>query len=144
MAPVGPKEGASAITTEADMVETVGTYFITYWAINSVGLRSDGKCRGTSNTYVRTVVIQDTLKPVIQIKYKGNEVAKGGSEDKGTNGEANPAYQGGKDAGHFMAEETATSTVNGWVIGAVASAVSGLALLANTLRKTDAAVSVPV
>ena len=144
MAPVGPKEGASAITTEADMVETVGTYFITYWAINSVGLRSDGKCRGTSNTYVRTVVIQDTLKPVIQIKYKGNEVAKGGSEDKGTNGEANPAYQGGKDAGHFMAEETATSTVNGWVIGAVASAVTGLALLGFSQRKATTPVSVPV
>ena len=43
-----------------------------------------------------------------------------------------------------MAEQAQTSSVNGWVIGAVASAVSGLALLANTLRKTDAAVSVPV
>jgi hypothetical protein len=144
MKPVGPEGPSSAITTVADMVETVGTYFITYWAINSVGLRSDGQCRGTSNTYVRTVVIQDTLKPVIQIKYKGNEVAKGGFADKGTNGEDNSAYQDGKDAGHFMAEETATSTVNGWVIGAVASAVTGLALLGFSQRKATAPVSVPV
>ena len=93
---------------------------------------------------MRTVVIQDTLKPVIQIKYKGNEVAKGGFADKGTNGEDNEAYQDGKDAGHFMAEETATSTVNGWVIGAVASAVTGLALLGFSQRKATAPVSVPV
>ena len=45
-----------------------------------------------------------------------------------------------------MAEEPATTAVNGWVIGAVASAVSGLALLGYSLRKSAApvATSVPV
>ena len=46
----------------------------------------------------------------------------------------------------LMAEESATTAVNGWVIGAVASAVSGLALLGYSLRKSAApvATSVPV
>ena len=45
-----------------------------------------------------------------------------------------------------MAEETATTSVNGWVMGAVASAVSGLALLGYSLRKQaqPVATSVPV
>jgi hypothetical protein len=44
-----------------------------------------------------------------------------------------------------MAEETSSSSVNGWVMGAVASAVSGLALLGYSLRRNTASVvSVPV
>ena len=45
----------------------------------------------------------------------------------------------------LMAEET-TSSVNGWVLGAIASAVSGLALLGYSLRKQaqPVATSVPV
>jgi len=152
MAPVGPEGNTedpvigSKITTIADMVEHVGTYFITYRVVNSVGLWNDGQCRGTSNTYVRTVVIEDTLKPVIQIKYKGNEVARGSGADtsilSGVTRE-NPAYADGVKAGHFMAEES-TSSVNGWVIGAVASAVTGLALLGFSQRKAATVTSVPV
>jgi len=41
----------------------------------------------------------------------------------------------------FMAEES-SSSVNGWVIGAAASAVTGLALLSMTLRKVPAVVEV--
>jgi len=45
----------------------------------------------------------------------------------------------------LMAEETSSSSVNGWVMGAVASAVSGLALLGYSLRRNTASVvSVPV
>jgi hypothetical protein len=50
------------------------------------------------------------------------------------------SYKGSK----LMAEST-TSTVNGWVIGAVASAVSGVALLGYAAtRKATVATSVPV
>ena len=41
----------------------------------------------------------------------------------------------------FMAEES-SSSVNGWVIGAAASAVTGLALLSMTLRKVPTTVEV--
>jgi hypothetical protein len=149
MAPVGPEGNSgvsSAITTIANMVEHVGTYFVTYRVVNSVGLWNDGNCRGTSNTYVRTVVIEDTLKPVIQIKYKNVEVARSSGADKSNLSGVtrdNPAYQDGKKAGHFMAEET-TSSANGWVIGAVASAVTGLALLGFSQRKAATVTSVPV
>merc|ERR1711981_995140 len=43
----------------------------------------------------------------------------------------------------LMAEQT-TSSVNGWVIGAFASAVAGLALLGYSTRRTTVATSVPV
>jgi len=145
LAPVGPIGDDPSTTTLAQMVEHVGTYEITYRAQNSVGLWNDGKCRGTSNTYVRTVIVQDTLKPVIQIKYKGVEVARGADgPDSMLSGvtRKNPAYNDAKAAGHFMAEET-TSSVNGWVIGAIASAVTGLALLGFSQRKATVT-SVPV
>merc|ERR1711865_1205207 len=51
--------------------------------------------------FTKTIVVEDTMVPIISLSYKGSKL---------------------------MAEST-TSTVNGWVIGAVASAVSGVALL---------------
>jgi len=146
--PVGPTGNAakdSSTTTLALMPEHVGTYEITYKAKNSVGLWNDGKCRGTSNTYVRTVIVQDTLKPVIQIKYKDVEVARGGDGPSSMLSgveRSNRAYGDAKKLGLFMAEET-TSSVNGWVIGAIASAVTGLALLGFSQRKATVT-SVPV
>lgn len=73
--------------------------------------------------YTRTVVVEDTLKPVISLKYKGTKVPQAGLSVK------------------WMAE-TASSSVNGWIIGSVASAVTGLALLGFSARKTE--VPVPV
>merc|ERR1711968_192377 len=46
-------------------------------------------------------------------------------------------------SGVLMAEES-TSSVNGWVVGAIASAVAGLALLGYSTRRTAIATSVPV
>merc|ERR1712054_279068 len=46
-------------------------------------------------------------------------------------------------SGVLMAEES-TSSVNGWVVGAIASAVAGLALLGYSTRRTAVATSVPV
>merc|ERR1712100_83941 len=47
---------------------------------------------------------------------------------------------------NLMAEQATPSSVNGWVVGAVGSAVTGLALLGYSLRKSAApvATSVPV
>merc|ERR1712196_220099 len=148
-------------------VESTGTYYITY---------------RVKDSNVRTVVIIDTLRPAIQLKYGGNVIHEGaGSFASGAananrgntalshtqedaNGDPvhlgagnyNPAqsqnelapytHQWSHDANTLMAEQATTSSVNGWVIGAVGSAVTGLALLGYSLRKSAApvATSVPV
>jgi hypothetical protein len=123
-------------------VETTGTYKITYRVKDSNGNWNDGSCtKSQGASRVRTIVIVDTLRPVIALKYGGKVIHKGASADRAHhNNAANPA-----GAYKFMAEQATTSSVNGWVIGAVASAVSGLALLGYSLRKsTPVATSVPV
>merc|ERR1719247_3830346 len=151
------------------MAETVGSvnvgktgkYVLTYRAKNSVGLWNDGLaadgestgagCRGTAINYFRTVTISDTLKPVIKLTYDGetDPIAWSG---KGPNSAAADTYTKGAHTGSglegypyntLMAEEQ-TSSVNGWVLGAIASAVTGLALLGYSQRKTTVATSVPV
>merc|ERR1711907_430361 len=115
----------------------------------------------------RTVTVRDTLPPVITLHLGKELIQKSDGNQTGINGVANPAnwststantdgrkgnpflasgYTGSgvTVANNFMAEEAQTSSVNGWVIGAVASAVSGLALLANSMRKTDTTTAVPV
>jgi hypothetical protein len=169
-------------------VQVTGKYVITYRAVNSVGLWNDGKnadgtadgtgCRGTAISYTRTVVVSDTLKPVIKLTYPGSGTIAWGaarhgdksvSENQGhpenpfgAKGEHNGLHgqeateaefadagfhgnAGFNKAGHqaYMAEEQ-TSSVNGWVLGAIASAVTGLALLGYSQRKTTVATSVPV
>merc|ERR1711998_807969 len=164
--------------------DVIGTYYITYVAQNTVNKWNyDPDCRGSPTTYVRTVIVQDTLKPVITLKYgaAGDVVAQGAVSTKSeatnkygdvpTAGEdqasrsnvavdAPSAHGPGshyRDAtnpkesdeyddftkGNLMAEET-SSGVNGWVLGAIASAVTGLALLGYSQRKTTVATSVPV
>jgi hypothetical protein len=138
---------------------------------NSTAPFSGGKSapRSTSDTWGGNARIKPAIYKRRDICTKGSHVITlhlkkqlihvSAHDQTGVNGEANPAgsaaaggnpfllntYEGATAPGNsFMAEQAQTSSVNGWVIGAVASAVSGLALLANTLRKTDAAVSVPV
>jgi len=180
-------------------VEATGTYFITYRVKDSNGNWNDdsscseGQTDGTVNARenIRTVVIIDTLRPVIELKYKGSatddeQVIHRGAQEfaAGVAGAPRGAGIHGGDADTYthegavhdgglwnrqvagdhsvarttdaenhdtytpslMAEESATTAVNGWVIGAVASAVSGLALLGYSLRKSAApvATSVPV
>merc|ERR1719194_155676 len=140
-------------------VETTGTYTIQYRSTNTVGLWNDGtNCRGGPISYYRTVVVMDTLRPVISLKYDNGDtnslVARGtkGNNDgnavgggQGANGEvtndihdtSSGAYPSGTmdslysaelngqfvDPGNhlptLMAEES-TSSVNGWVVGAIA------------------------
>jgi len=133
-------------------VQTTGPYVITYRAQNSVGLYNDGRdasgsittssgCRGTAISYTRTVVVKDTLKPVIKLTYENNKIAWGSTG----NAKNDALYVDGVHIGNnYMAEEASTSSVNGWVLGAIASAVTGLALLGFSQRKTPVATSVPV
>jgi len=176
-------EDRSEPTTCADnenlvTVGTPGTYYITYEAQNTVNKWNyETSCRGDHFEYVRTVVVQDTLKPVITLKYKnatGTSVVVAQGElnersvpntvtenedqknkkstafkDKNINGRGRWHRDTNNDPDTFerhrslMAEETSTG-VNGWVLGAIASAVTGLALLGYSQRKTTVATSVPV
>merc|ERR1712159_384112 len=132
-----------------------------------VGLWNNGaNCRGGASTYGRKVTVSDTLRPVITLRYKGTKVAQGTRDTTGDirsdsphHGQLNTKHvadPNGLNAGvadtefpdthtlpTLMAEET-TSSVNGWVLGAIASAVAGLALLGYSTRRTAVATSVPV
>jgi len=168
-------------------VESTGTYYITYRVKDSNGNWNDntgctgGQTGANENKNVRTVVIIDTLRPVIQLKYNSQVIHEGaasfatgsGNNNRGNNvlthtqvdstgdpvhlGDTyeNPAHSSVAQAPYthtwsenmnLMAEQATTSSVNGWVVGAVGSAVTGLALLGYSLRKSAApvATSVPV
>merc|ERR1711957_52784 len=107
----------------------------------------EDKAGNKANHVYRTVIVKDTLPPVITLHLKnklvhtsGTTLGANGKNARGTTGAyggfGNPYMQDGK----FMAE---TSTTNGWLIGAVASAVAGVALLGFSARKSTVA-SVPV
>jgi len=125
----------------------VGVYKIQFTCKDSSGNKDCDWKAGKIVT--RTVKVQDTLPPVITLRFKNQLVAAGKHDQVGLNNIQNPA---GTAAGNphildgdtLMAEE-ATTNVNGWIVGAVASAVSGLALLGYSLRKSsDVVTSVPV
>merc|ERR1719301_109000 len=148
-------------------VSITGVYNIVYTAQNTVGLWNNGaNCRGGASTYGRKVTVSDTLRPVITLRYKGAKVAQGTRDATGDE-TADSKHHGTLNTKHvadpnglnkdvadtefpdthtlptLMAEET-TSSVNGWVLGAIASAVAGLALLGYSTRRTAVATSVPV
>ena len=87
------------------------------------------------STLTRSVLVRDTLPPVITLHLKGKVVAKSASASHNAAGTAagNPFIRFPR----FMEQ----AINNGWVMAAAASAVMGVALLA-TSSKTD--VSVPV
>merc|ERR1719267_204480 len=151
----------------SDLVDVSITvvYNIVYTAQNTVGLWNNGaNCRGGASTYGRKVTVSDTLRPVITLRYKGTKVAQGTRDTTGNDITDSPVH-GSLNTQHtaaglasnvadtqfpdnhalptLMAEET-TSSVNGWVLGAIASAVAGLALLGYSTRRTAVATSVPV
>merc|ERR1711988_565229 len=125
-------------------------------------------CAGNRATAYRTVLVVDTLPPVISLHFKAKStkgkwaVIQRSAGGAGANGENNPArspkynpnlsgkqaqvvdknsntnYNSIQDA--FMAETTAP--FNGWLAAAAASAVAGVALLAASSKKT--VTSVPV
>merc|ERR1719424_1322680 len=115
-------------------VEKVGTYKLTYSTKDKSGNKN---CKAQ----IRTIKVQDTLKPVISLHFNKKMIHKSGAGNRGTNGQFNPAH--GAAANPYFMAESATS-VNGWVIGAIASAVTGVALLGFSARKSTVATSVPV
>jgi hypothetical protein len=135
----------TTVPTSDVNVEQTGTYTVTYRAKNSVPLwNDDAACRGTANSYFRTVKVVDTLKPIIQLKYNSVEVARSAVLDTGIPDSqtgvaaANPAA-----SGLTLMAEQATGSANAWVLAAAASAVTGLALLGLSSRAATAT-SVPV
>jgi len=107
-------------------VEKTGTYVLTYSVTdkngngNNVTTCNSASGPDRSDHFTKTVVVEDTMIPIISLKYRGTDLVG------------------------MMAEQS-TTTVNGWVIGAVASAVSGVALLGYAAtRKATVATSVPV
>ena len=89
--------------------------------------------------------MKDTLPPVISLNFGGKVIAQSSADAKGLNDVTNPA--GGASNpflnGKLMAEQQGASA-SGWVLAAAASAVTGLALLGLSQRKTAVATSVPV
>merc|ERR1712146_614874 len=134
-----PRRAASPTRRTAPRPATTRSYFCKDKAGNK-------DCDWKKGTKVyRRVFVKDTLPPVITLHLRNKLIAAGNGKQKGVNGVMNPA---GTAAGNpnikYMAEET-TSSVNGWIVGALASAVTGLALLGYSLRKSDNVVtSVPV
>ena len=95
-----------------------GTYKIRYHVVDRNGNK---ECQ----TPIRTVVVKDTLPPVIAVDFRGTTYKSGTQK---------APHWGAK----YMAEST---SVNGWILAAAASAVTGLALLAVSKK---ASTSVPV
>eukprot|EP00937_MAST-01D_sp_MAST-1D-sp2_P006410 g6410.t1 len=82
-----------AITYMAVDVMTTGYYVVTYKARNKAGLYNDSpSCIGKGIEYLRTVVVRDTLKPVITLKYRSQVVAQGQGHEHSQHGPRNPAY----------------------------------------------------
>lgn len=128
---LGPATAHSTVN-----VETTGTYTVSYTTTDKAG---NVGCAA----YVRTVVVKDTLKPVIALRYQGKLVHTSSvAGNVGLNGQANPAgvafqqsnglgnphlVDSGGSGGTFMAESNSHSSL---MMAAVASSVVGIALLA--------------
>jgi hypothetical protein len=88
------------------------------------------------STLQRTVIVRDTLPPVISLTLGNKLIHVSAADQTGIGGSKQPL----KKWGLLMAEST--TSVNGWLIGAAASAVAGVALLGMSTKATP--VSVPV
>jgi hypothetical protein len=142
--------GDAKPSSKAGHSAEVGTYHIKFMCKDRAGNEDCAWKQGKPVT--RTVYVKDTLPPVITLHLRNKLIARSSGAQVGLNGKTNPAGDSTgnpnitptNDGKSLMAEETTTSA-NGWVMGAVASAVSGLALLGYSLRRNTATVvSVPV
>jgi hypothetical protein len=120
-----------------------GKYIIFFHVKDKAG---NAECK----THKRTVVVKDTLPPVITLHLGKKLIHQSKAGQRGLGKQVNPAgtkanpflrnWRNTKFVSNsFMAEQ---SSVNGWIIGAVASAVAGVALLASASSKK--VTSVPV
>jgi len=104
-----------------------------------INFHVEDKAGNHAKVLYRTVIVKDTLPPVVTLHLQKKLIAVSARAQKGLNGQANT--KGADIHGHemYMAE---VSTSNGFVLAAVASAVAGVALLGVSMRKT--VTSVPV
>jgi hypothetical protein len=104
-----------------------GTYKIRFTCKDKAGNKDCDWQNGTPLT--RTVFVKSEVPPVITLHLRNHlEESAAVEEDS-----------------ELMAETTSTTAVNGWVMGAMASAVTGLALLGYSMRRSNnVVVSVPV
>jgi hypothetical protein len=97
----------------------------------------------------RTVIVKDNLPPVITLAQRHSlltgtaDSVVGSHKRTAVESDVDEDFAGDRSAVQLMAESTSSST-NGWVIGSIASAVTGLALLGLSTRRAAAATSVPV
>jgi len=120
-----------------------GTYFITYSATDAAGNANYGPDCTLKEPLVRTVIVEDTLKPVISLTMKDGSILQSGSAGGlGHNDVPNHAAKADEDGGsnpYLMAESPAN--VNGWIIAGVGAAVTGVALMGLSSSKSE---SLPV
>jgi hypothetical protein len=131
-----------------DEIASVGTYRITFTATDRAGNSNDCGKTGSNGDYIRTIVVKDTLPPVITLKagnkYYNKKNAQKQSGEKVFNAgklsrAKNPDYLFPFNPFALMAEQR---SVNGWMVGALASFVAGIALISYS-SKTES-YSVPV
>jgi len=123
----------------------VGKYVIAFHVQDKAG-NTEASCPGTK-TQFRTVVVKDTLAPVISLHFNNKvRMGKKNAKESWSRMQArtrNPAeLKWGKPYRNpqMMAEQSVS--VNGWVIAAVASAVAGVALLAQGSKTPQTTVPV--
>jgi hypothetical protein len=104
-------------------IEKTGTYVLTYTAtdMNNNGFGVSGLSCVTNNAHTtKTVVVEDTMVPIISLKYRSHQLL----------------------GASLMADASTTQT---WMIGAIASAISGVAILGYAAtRKNTVSTTVPV
>lgn len=111
-------EEPATVTGEVDVEET-GTYVLSYHATdaaqNTNFATKGGVACNADIHQARTIVVQDTLKPIITLKDQ------------------------------MTLMEESSSSVNGWLLGAIASSVAGVAIVGfAATRRSTVATSVPV
>jgi len=147
---------SEVVVTNPVDVEKTGEYIVTYKAKDSVGNWNDGECKG-SKSYLRTVQVVDTLKPIIALKYAethfndplytptylahgghGNELSSVTNQQNPAGDAFRSALQNQADAeggqAHFrsaLLTENSMSVVGGpWAVAVLGCLVAGLAMLA--------------
>jgi hypothetical protein len=129
-------------------VEHTGTYTITYTATDSTGNTNAGcthNYNAASHLTVRTVVVMDTLRPVIGLQYAGNTFHVGSANDVGKGGHTNPAsgwhpvtnpvpsHVSYMNMNPLMAQVMQTDS--GWLVASVVCMVAGVAMLVRAVSK---------
>jgi hypothetical protein len=136
---------STAALTVGDLTHAVPGEYKIYYMVKDSSNNKD-KDWHAGNRVSRTVIVRDTLPPVIVMTLGDNQQHVSDSSELGLNGVKNPAGMPASNpfisASSLMAEEQ-TASVNGWVVGAAASTITGLALLAFSKNAADFT-SVPV